>query len=61
MLTWSSVTNRSYFVQRATSLVPPPAFYLLQTNLPGLPGTTSFTDTNPPASSPAFYRIGVQP
>jgi parallel beta-helix repeat protein len=60
-LTWASVTNRTYFVQRATSLVPPPGFSLLQTNIPGLPGTTSFTDTNPPAPGPAFYRVGVQP
>ena len=60
-LTWSSVTNRAYFVQRATNLVNQPAFSLLQTNIPGRPGTTSFTDTNPPVSGPAFYRIGVQP
>jgi parallel beta-helix repeat protein len=60
-VTWASVTSRTYFVQRATSLVPPSGFSLLQTNIPGLPGTTSFTDTNPPASSPAFYRVGVQP
>jgi hypothetical protein len=60
-LTWTSVTNRTYFVQRATNLLPPPAFSLLQTNIPGLLGTTSFADTNLPVSGPAFYRIGVQP
>jgi hypothetical protein len=60
-LTWSSVTNRAYFVQRATNLMPQPAFSLLQTNIPGLPGTTSFTDTNPPPSGLSFYRVGVQP
>jgi hypothetical protein len=60
-LTWTSVTNRAYFVERSTNLVPPPAFSLLQTNIPGLPGRTTFTDTTPPASGPAFYRIGVQP
>jgi hypothetical protein len=60
-LTWPSVTDRTYYVQRATNLVPPPAFSLLQTNISGLPGTISFTDTNPPAAAPAFYRIGVQP
>jgi hypothetical protein len=60
-LTWLSVTNRTYLVQCATNLSQSGAFSLLQTNIPGLPDTTSFTDTNPPASSPAFYRIGVQP
>ena len=60
-LTWPSVTNRTYFVQRATNVLKPPVFSLLQTNIPGLPGTTGFTDTNPPASTPAFYRVGVQP
>jgi hypothetical protein len=59
-LTWTGVTNRAYFVERATSLVAPLAFSLLQTNIPGLPDTTSFTDANPPISGPAFYRIGVQ-
>jgi hypothetical protein len=59
-LTWTSVTNRAYFVERTINLMPQPAFSLLQTNIPGLPGTTSFTDTNPPPSGPAFYRVGVQ-
>ncbi len=61
MLTWSSVTNRAYFVERATNLAPRLGFSLLQTNIPGLPDTTSFIDTNPPGSGPAFYRVGVQP
>jgi hypothetical protein len=60
-LTWSSVTSRTYSVQRATNQVGQPAFASLQTNIAGLPDTTSYTDTNPPTSTPAFYRIGVQP
>jgi len=60
-LTWPSVANRTYFVERATNRVPPLVFSLLQGNIPGLPGTTSFADPNPPASGPAFYRVGVQP
>jgi len=61
MLTWSSVTNRADFLERATNLAPPLGFSLLQTNIPGLSNTTSFTDTSPPVSGPAFYRVGVQP
>ncbi len=60
-LTWSSVSNRAYFVERATNLASAPAFSLLETNIPGLPGTTTFADTNAPASGLAFYRVGVQP
>ena len=60
-LAWSSVTNRAYFIERANNLNPPPAFSPLQTSIPGLPGTTSFTDTNPAPAGPSFYRVGVQP
>ena len=61
LLRWSSDTNRAYFVQRATSLNSPLSFTTLQGDIPGLPNTTSFTDTNTLASGPAFYRVGVQP
>jgi hypothetical protein len=60
-LTWNSVTNRSYSVQRATDLGGAIPFSVLRTNIPGLAGTTSYTDTNAPAGGPAYYRIGVQP
>lgn len=60
LLTWTSVTNRNYFVQRATNLAAPASFTLLQTNLPGGNGTISWTDTNAPMPGPAFYRVGVQ-
>jgi hypothetical protein len=59
-LAWASVTNRTYYVERATNLAPPPAFFRLQTNIPGLPDTTTFTDTAPPLAGPALYRIGVR-
>jgi hypothetical protein len=59
-LSWSSVTNRAYFIQRATTLAPTSVFSLLQGDIPGLPVTTSFTDTNPPPAGPAYYRVGVQ-
>jgi len=58
-VSWQSVDNRNYFLQRATNLTAPPIFSTLATNLPGLPGTTVYLDTNAPA--PAFYRVGIQP
>ena len=59
-LTWSSVTNRSYALERATNLGGVPAFSVLQSNIAGLPGTTSWTDTNGVGSAPRFYRVRVE-
>jgi hypothetical protein len=60
-INWSSVNTRSYFVQRANALgfKAPTPFSVMQSNIPGLSGTTSWTDTNAPAA-PAYYRVGVQ-
>jgi parallel beta-helix repeat protein len=60
-LTWASVTNRSYYVERATSLAGQGAFSLLASNIAGLSGTTSYADTNGPVAAPAYYRVGVAP
>ena len=60
-VTWQSVSNRTYFVERVTDLgaVPPP-FSLLSSNIVGQAGTTSFTDTNASGPGPFFYRVGVR-
>lgn len=60
MVRWSSVTNRTYFVERSTNLGAQPPFQVLATGLVGQPGTTSFTDTNAPTSSSVFYRVGAE-
>ena len=60
-LTWRSVTNRTYTLEQATNLGGAPTFSVLRSNLPGLPGTTSWTDTNAPVASPSFYRLRVSP
>jgi hypothetical protein len=59
-VTWQSVAGVRYFLERSTNLASFPPFSLLATNLPGQPGTTSFTDTNAAALAPLFYRVGVQ-
>jgi hypothetical protein len=55
-LAWQSVSNRLYFIERATNLAMP--FQLLQSNLAGQDGTTTFIDTSSRARG--VYRIGVQ-
>src|ERR1017187_7278320 len=58
-LRWSSASGQAYFVQRATNLGGPLSFRLLQANIPGLPGTTTYMDTTAPTVLGAFYRVGT--
>jgi hypothetical protein len=58
---WESVAGRSYFLDHSTDLGTSPVFLPLATGIPGQPGTTTFTDTNPPSPGPGFYRVGIQP
>jgi len=60
-VSWQSVSNRAYFLERTTNLGAMPPFSLLTNKLVGQPGTTSFTDTNATGPGPFFYRVGVQP
>jgi len=55
---WQSVIDRTYFLQRSTNLAWP--FEVLATNIAGLAGSTSFTDTNATGAQVFFYRVGVQ-
>jgi len=56
---WQSVAGVSDFLERSTNLAASPPFTLLAPNLPGPPGTTSFTDTNAARLAPLFYRVSV--
>jgi hypothetical protein len=56
---WSSVTGRVYSVERATNLGASSAFSMLRSNVAGLAGTTTFTDSNSMGAAPRFYRVRV--
>ena len=58
-LSWPSAAGRSYFLDYSPDLSVTPRFLPLATNLPGLPGTTTFTLTNAAAAPLRFYRVGV--
>jgi hypothetical protein len=57
LLTWQSVLGQTYGLERAATAGGP--FSLLQSNLVGQAGTTSFTDTNTAGLGASLYRVGV--
>jgi len=57
-LTWTSVTNVSYSVQRGSDVRFQAGASIVGSNIVGQAGLTQFTDTNAPA--PAFYRAPPQ-
>jgi hypothetical protein len=58
-LTWRSVSNRTYFLERSTNLASG-SFSSVASNVAGEAGTTTFIDTNAAGAGPLFYRVGVQ-
>ncbi len=59
----SVLVNRAagvnHFLERSTNLSASAPFTLLTPNLPGQPGTTTYTDTNAASLAPLIYRLGV--
>jgi len=59
IVTWQSVTNRSYFVQRSANLSSLAPFSLIQSAVAGQSGTTIFVDNGATNSESFLYRVGV--
>ncbi|NOS68491.1 MAG: PKD domain-containing protein [Verrucomicrobia bacterium] len=59
-VTWQSVATRNYWLERATSLALASPFQTIATNIVGVAGVKSFTDTSATNAGPYFYRVGVQ-
>jgi len=57
---WTSVTNRTYCLERALVLGTAPGFGIVRSNISGLNNTTTFTDTNATGPGPFFYRVRVE-
>ena len=51
-VSWLSVTNKMYSIERAGDLTAAPAFSLLRSGLPGSDGMTTFMDTNATGGGP---------
>jgi hypothetical protein len=59
-VTWQSVSTRNYWLERATNLALASPFQTIATNIVGVAGVKSFTDTSATNAGPYFYRVGVQ-
>jgi len=58
-ITWQSVTNRIYVLERAADLGGLQPFSVLASDIVGQAGATSYSDTNVVGTGPFFYRVGT--
>ena len=58
-LSWQSVSNRSYALERGAGMGLTQQFSNLAAAIQGQPSVTVFTDTNAPPPGSSFYRIRV--
>ena len=59
-VSWQSVLDRNYFLDRRTDLSPSAPFQRLVTGVAGSPGVTIYTNQNAASATSYFYRVGVE-
>jgi hypothetical protein len=59
-LTWQSVSNLTYFLQRSSDFAAQPVFSTIRSDIKGHEPLTSFIDVSATNAATYFYRIGVQ-
>jgi hypothetical protein len=60
VVTWESVFGRSYALEASSDLTSSTSFHPVASNIPGRPGTTSFTHRNSASQGPRYYRVSVE-
>ena len=58
-VSWTSVSGRSYTLERSSNLGVAPAFSAVQSGLADPGGILTYTDTNAVGPGPFFYRVRV--
>lgn len=59
-VSWQSVSNVIYYLQRSTNPSLPSSFSSIQSNIVGQSGITTNKDNSAAGPGPFFYRVGVQ-
>lgn len=59
-ISWESVATRDYWLERATNLGFAAPFETVATNITGVAGTKTYTDSTATNGGPYLYRVGVQ-
>lgn len=59
ILTWQSVSTRSYWLERATNFGQTTQFDIIATDIIGAANTTMFVDSSTTNASAYYYRVGV--
>ena len=60
LVSWQSVPERTYTVERNVNLSLSNGFLPVATTVPGQSGTTTIIDTNSTALGPTLYRVRVE-